>query len=67
MDKAINRIKVVLVEKNLKNKVFAKRINKTPSTVSLWCSNERQPSLNTLHSIAKVLDVDIRELLNSTK
>lgn len=67
MNKAINRLKVVLAEKNIKNKYLAEKINKTQSTVSLWCSNERQPSLETLHELAKVLDVDIRELLNPTK
>jgi len=67
MNKSINRLKVVLAEKNVKNKMLAEKINKTQSTVSLWCSNERQPSLETLHELSIVLQVDIRELLNSTK
>ena len=39
----------------------------TPSTVSKWCTNTSQPSLETLKSIAKVLDVDIHELIFRTK
>lgn len=65
--KEINRIRVVLAEKNRANKWLAKQLNKTPTTVSKWCSNSAQPSLETLTEIAKVLDVDITELLNHTK
>ena len=65
--KEINRIRVVLAEKNRANKWLAKQIDKTPVTISKWCSNTTQPSLETLTEIAKVLDVDIKDLLNSTK
>lgn len=65
--KEINRIRVVLAEKNRANKWLAKQLKKTPTTVSKWCSNSAQPSLETLTEIAKVLDVDITELLNHTK
>lgn len=67
MNKAINRIKVVLAEKNLKNKFLAEQLSKNQSTVSLWCTNERQPSLETLVRVAEILEVDVRELLNSTR
>ncbi len=63
----INRIKVVLVEKGRKNKWLAKELGKSESTISNWCTNESQPSLETLTEIAKVLEVDIRELLIPTK
>ncbi|MEO0505088.1 MAG: helix-turn-helix transcriptional regulator [Bacteroidota bacterium] len=63
----INRIKVVLVEKGRKNKWLAKELGKCESTISNWCTNESQPSLETLTEIAKVLEVDIRDLLISTK
>lgn len=63
----INRIRVVLAEQNRANKWLAKQLEKTPVTVSKWCSNSAQPSLETLTEIAKVLDVDITELLNNTK
>lgn len=65
--KAINRIRVVLAEKDRANKWLAKQLKVTPVTVSKWCSNTRQPSLETLVEIAKALDVDISELLNRTK
>lgn len=63
----INRIKVVLAEKGKKNKWLAKKIGKNESTISQWCTNSRQPSLENLLKIANTLDTDIRELLNSTK
>lgn len=63
----INRIRVVLAEQNRANKWLAKQLKKTPVTVSKWCSNSAQPSLETLTEIAKALDVDITELLNHTK
>ncbi|MFD0999433.1 helix-turn-helix transcriptional regulator [Ohtaekwangia kribbensis] len=65
--KEINRIKVVLVEKKRTNKWLAEQLEVNPSTVSLWCTNDAQPSLETLVAVAKVLDVDARELIVSTK
>lgn len=63
----INRIKVVLVEKKRTNKWLAEELGKDPATVSKWCTNSSQPDLSTLVRIAKKLDVDIKELLRSTK
>ncbi|BAO56062.1 helix-turn-helix transcriptional regulator [Nonlabens marinus] len=63
----INRIKVVLAETRRKNKWLAEQIGKDASTISQWCTNARQPSLENLLKTANVLDVDIRELLYSTK
>lgn len=63
----INRIKVVLAETRRKNKWLAKELDKDESTISQWCSNKRQPSLDTLLNIANILKIDIRELLYSTK
>lgn len=63
----INRIKVVLVEKGRKNKWLAKELGKSESTISNWCTNDSQPSLETLTRIAKALEVDVRELLISTR
>ena len=65
--KAINRIKVVLAEQGRTNKWLAEKLGKTTTTVSRWCTNEMQPSLETLLEIAKVLNIDIRELLVGTK
>lgn len=65
--KAINRLKVVLVEQGRTNKWLAEKLGKNTTTVSRWCTNEMQPSLEKLTEIAEVLGVDVRELLNSTK
>lgn len=64
---SINRIKAVLAENGIKNKWLAKELGKSESTISNWCTNESQPSLETLLEVANVLDVDIRELLIPTK
>lgn len=63
----LNRIKIVLIENGKKNKWLAKELIKSESTISNWCTNESQPSLETLKEVANVLDVDIRELLIPTK
>ncbi len=65
--KQINRLKVVLVEQQRTGKWLAEILGKNEATVSRWCTNETQPSLDTLVEIAKVLNVDIKELLVSTK
>ena len=67
MAEDINRIKVVLVEKKKTGKWLAEQIGKDPATVSKWCANSSQPDLPTLTKIANILDVDIKQLLNSTK
>ncbi len=59
----INRIKVVLVEKKKTNKWLAEQLGKDAATISKWCTNSAQPSLETLLEIAKVLEVDPRELI----
>lgn len=63
MGKDINRIKVMLVEKKRTNKWLAEQLGKDPATVSKWCTNTIQPSLDTLLRIAELLDVQIQELV----
>ncbi|MBB1151448.1 helix-turn-helix transcriptional regulator [Myroides sp. NP-2] len=63
----INKIKLKLVECGRTNKWLAEKLGKSEVTVSRWCTNEVQPSMETLLEIAKHLDVDIIELLNSSK
>lgn len=63
----LNRLKVVLVERKRTGKWLAETLGKNEATVSRWCTNESQPSLETLFAIAKILKVDMRELLVSTK
>lgn len=65
--KPINRIRVVLAEQDRTNKWLAERVGKSRTTVSRWCTNEMQPSLETLREIAEALGVDIRELLIPSK
>ncbi|MBK8392871.1 MAG: helix-turn-helix transcriptional regulator [Saprospiraceae bacterium] len=62
--KAINRIKVVLVEKNLSSKWLAENLDKNEATISRWCTNDVQPPLTTLVKIAELLKVTPRDLLN---
>lgn len=63
----INRLKVVLVEKEKSGKWLADQLGKSTCTVSKWCSNTTQPDLQTLDKIAKMLDVNVKELLNDTE
>lgn len=65
--KQINRLKVVLVEQNKTGKWLAETLGKNEATVSRWCTNESQPSLETLVKIANALKVDVKDLLISTK
>ncbi len=65
--KPINRIRVVLAEQDRTNKWLAEKVGKSRTTVSRWCTNEMQPSLETLRDIAEALGVDIRSLLIPTK
>jgi len=60
----INRLKVVLAEKNRKGKWLAEQLGKNEATVSRWCSNTAQPSLEMLVKIASIHKVDPRQLLN---
>lgn len=65
--KDLNRLKVVLVEKKRTSKWLAEELGKNVATVSKWCTNTIQPDLPTLNSIAELLDVDIKELINSNR
>lgn len=66
-ERDINRIKLVLVEKKRTAKWLAEELKKDPATISKWCTNSSQPSLETLLEIANVLEVDVKELLNSSR
>lgn len=67
MNEAINRIKVVLVDKNKTNKWLAEQLGKDPATVSKWCTNTSQPGIETLIEIARILDVEVGDLLRVPK
>lgn len=61
----INRLKIVLVEQDKTGKWLAGQLGKNEATVSRWCSNTSQPSLEMLMKIATILNVDARRLINN--
>lgn len=63
----INRLKIVLAEKGKTNKWLAEQLGKSEVTVSRWCTNEVQPSVETLLEIASLLNINILNLINPTK
>ena len=63
----LNRIKVILVEKQKTGKWLAEQLGKSTCTVSKWCSNSIQPDLATLNKIAELLKVDVRDLITPSK
>ncbi len=65
--KNYNRIKVVLAEQRRTNKWLAEELGKDQATVSKWCTNSCQPGIEQLFKIAEVLNVDVKDLLWSTK
>lgn len=66
-ERVYNRIKAVLAEERKTNMWLAERLQMSPNTVSKWCTNQMQPTIETLFRIAGVLDVDARDLLISSK
>jgi len=65
--KVYNRIKAVLAEKDKTNIWLAEKLGMNRTTVSKWCTNEMQPTVDSLFKIAEALGVDVRELLVSNK
>lgn len=63
----LNRIKAVLAETGHTGKWLAEQLDKDPVTVSKWCTNTSQPDLSTLNRIAELLDIDVKNLINSNK
>ena len=65
-NKKINRIKVMLAEKEKTNKWLAEQVGKDPATISKWCTNTAQPSLEMLLQIANVRNVEVKDLLRES-
>lgn len=65
--KDLNRLKIVLVEHKRTGKWLADQLQVNPTTVSKWCTNTIQPDLPTLNKIADLLDIDVKELINSNR
>ena len=59
----MNRLKVVLAEKNIQSKWISEQLGVSRATVSKWVNNTSQPSLEMIDKLAKLLDVDYTELL----
>ena len=62
-NKDLNRIKVVLVEHKRTNKWLAEQLGKDPATISKWCTNSSQPSIDMFFRIAELLGVDYTDLI----
>lgn len=60
----INRLKVLLAEKKKTNKWLGEQLGVNPTTVSKWCTNSSQPSLEMVLKMIEVLDVDINQIIN---
>lgn len=63
----LNRIKEVLKEQGRTGKWLSLKLEKDQATVSRWCNNHTQPSIETLDKIAKVLDINRQKLLSRSK
>lgn len=63
MGRKLNTIKAALADKDKTNKWLAEQLDKDPATVSKWCTNASQPSLETLLMIAKLLNVEVNDLV----
>ena len=63
----MNRIKDVLEEKGIKQKWLAEKLGKSFNSVNSYVQNRQQPRLEVLNEIAEILDVDIKDLILSSK
>ena len=64
-NKDLNRLKVVLVEQHKTAKWLADQMEKDPATISKWCTNKAQPSLETIKKIAEILQVKMSDLVSN--
>ena len=65
--KPMNRLKAVLAEQQRTSKWLAASVGRNEATVSRWCTNSCQPPMEMVYKIAKFLDVDVKDLLLSSK
>ena len=63
----INRLKEILTEEGRSGKWLSKQLGKDPATVSKWCSNRTQPSLEMLDRISILLGLDRKDFINSSR
>lgn len=62
----LNRLKAALAEQGKTNRWLSEQLGKSENTISRWCANKVQPSIQQLNEIAHVLEVDVRSLINPT-
>ncbi len=62
----LNRLRIVLAERDKTNRWLADELGVTEGTVSKWVTNTHQPSLETLYQISLIFKMDIRDLIEST-
>ncbi len=65
--KPINRLKAILAEQGKTNKWLAVQLKKSETTTSRWCSNQNQPSVENMLAISKLLSIDVKDILHTTK
>lgn len=63
VDKDLNRLKLILVEKKRTGKWLAEQLGKDQTTISKWCTNNSQPDVDSLIKISKLLEVNINDIL----
>lgn len=63
----LNRMKVVMAEKDKTGLWLSEQIGKSNTTVSKYLNQRVQPDLKTLNEIANALDVDVKDLLVSNR
>ncbi len=59
----MNRIKEILEQKGIKQIWLAEQLGKSYNMVNSYVQNRRQPSIENLYKIAKILDVEAKDLL----
>ena len=64
MEPTYNRIKEVLAERGIKQRWLAEKLGKTQRTVNMYVNNDIQPPIPVLYEIARILKVEVSELLN---
>ncbi|MEQ6119046.1 helix-turn-helix transcriptional regulator [Reichenbachiella sp. MALMAid0571] len=61
----MNKIKEILEEKGIKQTWLAAKLGKSYNMINSYAQNRRQPSIEDLYKIAEILNVDIKDLLES--
>jgi putative transcriptional regulator len=62
-NKKINRLKIVLAEKDKSNNWLAEQLGRDKATISKWCTNTSQPDIETFIKISKLLNVELADLV----